>query len=206
MTFHASACSASASWCSARLPCSPHTEVGRRLARSRVRRYPDRVRCRDRKEARWLKGAALAVSKSFLPQRPGQDGSQAQAGACFSRAGDAAGWSDSRAHPAGRHQCPCRDADLVVHRAQGGSQRHGRESQVHAQRLEDAGYVRCEKKFTGRVPRTEYRLTADGRRALERYLGSHGCDHSSHKRRLRWLKQEGQSCFPVRETLYGQAR
>jgi len=41
---------------------------------------------------------------------------------------------------------------------------------VHARKLEDAGYVACTKKFEGRVPRTEYRLTAAGRRALERYL------------------------------------
>lgn len=41
---------------------------------------------------------------------------------------------------------------------------------VHARRLEEAGYVACEKSFAGRVPRTEYRLTSAGRRALERYL------------------------------------
>ncbi|HET7024265.1 MAG TPA: transcriptional regulator [Gemmatimonadales bacterium] len=41
---------------------------------------------------------------------------------------------------------------------------------VHARKLEDAGYVGCSKAFAGRVPRTEYRLTAAGRRALERYL------------------------------------
>ena len=41
---------------------------------------------------------------------------------------------------------------------------------VHARKLEDAGYVACEKGFAGRVPRTEYRLTAAGRRALEKYL------------------------------------
>jgi DNA-binding HxlR family transcriptional regulator len=41
---------------------------------------------------------------------------------------------------------------------------------VHARRLEDAGYVLCSKGFEGRVPRTEYRLTDAGRRALERYL------------------------------------
>ena len=41
---------------------------------------------------------------------------------------------------------------------------------VHARRLEDAGYVACTKTFEGRVPRTTYRLTAQGRRALERYL------------------------------------
>ena len=41
---------------------------------------------------------------------------------------------------------------------------------VHARKLEDAGYVACRKSFAGRVPRTEYRLTAAGRRALERYL------------------------------------
>ena len=41
---------------------------------------------------------------------------------------------------------------------------------VHARKLEDAGYVACTKSFEGRQPRTEYRLTAVGRRALERYL------------------------------------
>ena len=42
---------------------------------------------------------------------------------------------------------------------------------VHARRLEDAGYVACEKSFEGRTPKTEYRLTSEGRRAFERYLG-----------------------------------
>jgi len=41
---------------------------------------------------------------------------------------------------------------------------------VHARKLEEAGYVACEKYFAGRVPKTEYRLTSPGRRALERYL------------------------------------
>jgi len=41
---------------------------------------------------------------------------------------------------------------------------------IHARKLEDAGYVLCVKSFDGRTPRTEYSLTAAGRRALERYL------------------------------------
>src|SRR5919109_977853 len=41
---------------------------------------------------------------------------------------------------------------------------------VHARKLEEAQYISCVKFFEGRVPRTEYRLTATGRRALERYL------------------------------------
>jgi DNA-binding transcriptional ArsR family regulator len=41
---------------------------------------------------------------------------------------------------------------------------------VHARKLEDAGYVVCEKSFQGRVPVTEYRLAPAGRRALEKYL------------------------------------
>jgi DNA-binding MarR family transcriptional regulator len=41
---------------------------------------------------------------------------------------------------------------------------------VHARKLEDADYIACTKSFAGRVPKTEYRLTATGRRALERYL------------------------------------
>jgi len=41
---------------------------------------------------------------------------------------------------------------------------------VHARKLEEAQYVSCTKSFAGRVPQTVYRLTAAGRRALERYL------------------------------------
>lgn len=41
---------------------------------------------------------------------------------------------------------------------------------VHARRLEDAGYLEITKSFQGRTPRTDYRLTAAGRKALERYL------------------------------------
>jgi DNA-binding HxlR family transcriptional regulator len=41
---------------------------------------------------------------------------------------------------------------------------------VHARKLEEADYVAYRKYFDGRVPKTEYRLTAAGRRALERYL------------------------------------
>lgn len=41
---------------------------------------------------------------------------------------------------------------------------------VHARRLEEVGYVECTKRFEGRVPRTEYRLTDAGRAALQRYL------------------------------------
>ncbi len=42
---------------------------------------------------------------------------------------------------------------------------------VHARKLEEAGYVTCSKTFEGRMPKTQYSLTAAGRRALERYLG-----------------------------------
>ena len=41
---------------------------------------------------------------------------------------------------------------------------------VHARKLEEAEYIQCEKSFQERIPRTEYRLTARGRRALEQYL------------------------------------
>jgi DNA-binding HxlR family transcriptional regulator len=41
---------------------------------------------------------------------------------------------------------------------------------VHARKLEEAGYIACEKYFEGRMPKTEYQLTNTGRRALERYL------------------------------------
>lgn len=41
---------------------------------------------------------------------------------------------------------------------------------VHARKLEEAGYIEVTKSFEGRFPRTDYRLTAAGRKALERYL------------------------------------
>ena len=41
---------------------------------------------------------------------------------------------------------------------------------VHARKLEEANYIVCTKSFAGRMPRTEYRLSSVGRRALERYL------------------------------------
>lgn len=41
---------------------------------------------------------------------------------------------------------------------------------VHARKLEEAGYVTCEKSFKGRMPLTEYKITKEGRAALERYL------------------------------------
>lgn len=41
---------------------------------------------------------------------------------------------------------------------------------VHARKLEEAGYISCSKYFEGRLPKTEYKLTAAGRVALEDYL------------------------------------
>lgn len=41
---------------------------------------------------------------------------------------------------------------------------------VHARRLEEAEYITCSKSFEGRMPKTEYKLTAAGRKAFERYL------------------------------------
>src|SRR5207248_3467553 len=42
---------------------------------------------------------------------------------------------------------------------------------VHTRKLEEANYITCRKSFEGRMPRTEYALTAAGKRALEKYLG-----------------------------------
>ena len=41
---------------------------------------------------------------------------------------------------------------------------------VHARKLEEANYISCTKSFEGRMPKTEYRLSAQGRKALEKYL------------------------------------
>jgi DNA-binding MarR family transcriptional regulator len=42
---------------------------------------------------------------------------------------------------------------------------------VHARRLEDAGYIECIKSFKERMPLTEYKITAPGKKALEKYIG-----------------------------------
>jgi len=42
---------------------------------------------------------------------------------------------------------------------------------VHARKLEEAGYLLCKKSFEGRIPKTEYSLTAAGKRAFEKYIG-----------------------------------
>jgi len=41
---------------------------------------------------------------------------------------------------------------------------------VHARKLEEAGYVSCNKFFRGRLPHTDYKLTAAGRKAIEQYV------------------------------------
>ena len=41
---------------------------------------------------------------------------------------------------------------------------------VHARKLEEAEYIQCDKSFQGRMPKTEFKLTPKGRKALERYL------------------------------------
>ena len=41
---------------------------------------------------------------------------------------------------------------------------------THGRKLEEAGYITCRKLFSERVPKTEYSLTAKGRRVFERYL------------------------------------
>jgi DNA-binding transcriptional ArsR family regulator len=53
---------------------------------------------------------------------------------------------------------------------------------VHARRLEEAGYVSLAKSFQGRLPRTEYRLTPEGRRAFERYVNHlEALVHGAHR-------------------------
>lgn len=41
---------------------------------------------------------------------------------------------------------------------------------IHARKLEEAGYIQCRKFFEGRVPKTEFRITATGRKALNQYI------------------------------------
>lgn len=40
---------------------------------------------------------------------------------------------------------------------------------IHARKLERAGYIRVDKKFAGRVPRTEYIITEHGQQALDEF-------------------------------------
>ena len=45
---------------------------------------------------------------------------------------------------------------------------------VHLSRLEEAGYIKTEKTFRGKIPHTEYRLTPKGRSAFDQYRKSLG--------------------------------
>ena len=56
---------------------------------------------------------------------------------------------------------------------------------VHARKLEEAGYIRCDKSFVGRLPKTEYRLTAAGKAGARALPRPHGSHHPCHPRRLR---------------------
>ena len=56
---------------------------------------------------------------------------------------------------------------------------------VHTRKLEDAGYVTCTKGFDGRTPRTEFALTAAGRRALQKYLDHMEAIISAARRKTR---------------------
>ena len=56
---------------------------------------------------------------------------------------------------------------------------------VHTRKLEDAGYVTCTKGFQGRTPRTEFALTAAGRRALQKYLDHMEAIISNARRKTR---------------------
>jgi DNA-binding transcriptional ArsR family regulator len=56
---------------------------------------------------------------------------------------------------------------------------------VHTRKLEDAGYVTCTKGFQGRTPRTEFALTAAGRRALQKYLDHMEAIISNARRKAR---------------------
>jgi DNA-binding HxlR family transcriptional regulator len=55
---------------------------------------------------------------------------------------------------------------------------------VHTRKLEDAGYIACTKSFEGRIPKTEYCLTASGRRALEKYVSHMEALIAATRRRL----------------------
>ena len=62
------------------------------------------------------------------------------------------------------------NASLTFNELKGLMQTTDGNLRVHARKLEDAGDGTCRKSFEGRMPKTEYRITASGRLALERYL------------------------------------
>src|SRR5207249_11583184 len=70
---------------------------------------------------------------------------------------------------------------------------------VHARKLEDAEYITCDKSFQARVPKTEYRLTALGRRALERYLDHMEALIRATRARCAWILL---SAGPLYDTNY----
>ena len=77
---------------------------------------------------------------------------------------------DPRAHAPGDRQRAGRQRSLTFNELKELLRATDGNLSVHARKLEDAGYLGCAKSFDGRMPKTEYRLTAAGRRALEKYL------------------------------------
>ena len=65
-------------------------------------------------------------------------------------------------------------AELAFRRAQRSEAHFGVKAGIDPSKLEEAGYLSCEKTFAGRTPRTVYKLTTAGRRALEKYLDHMG--------------------------------
>jgi DNA-binding transcriptional ArsR family regulator len=107
------------------------------------------------------------------------------------RSGPAAAGRDPRSGPAGTaNRAQARDLDRLVHdrtrlaivsalaanepltftELKAITQTTDGNLSVHTRKLEDAGYVSCTKGFEGRMPRTEFALTAAGRKALQKYL------------------------------------
>jgi DNA-binding HxlR family transcriptional regulator len=53
---------------------------------------------------------------------------------------------------------------------------------VHLTRLEEAGYLRVDKTFRGKIPHTEFRLTPKGKTAFDEYRKSLGPIFAAKKR------------------------
>lgn len=69
---------------------------------------------------------------------------------------------------------------------------------VHLRKLEEAGYIATKRQFVGRRPKTTYRITASGRRALGHYFGHHAADHRFGRKAIRLTARH--CLVPLRRT------
>src|SRR5262249_45399955 len=134
--------------------------LGHRVPRGRIRRAPDCVRLDHREATRRMKTNPKPDTRNPKP-RPAP---QAAAAARLDRVIHERMRLAIVSALAANEELSFNELKALLQATDGNLS-------VHARKLEDAGYVACTKSFEKRMPKSTYRLTAEGRRAFERYVG-----------------------------------